>query len=124
MESNSSDTDLELDQVELTASGSGIEYFTVTNNGEQRVVLEGFTLRVMDPETGEVSEEFEGVQVNEGIRVHPGRTVSVGRVPDITDADGRAVKGTFAGGEELGLEAGQQVAILDSGGAVVDTITV
>ena len=124
VESNSSDTDLELDQVELTESGGGIEYFTVTNNGEQRVVLEGFTLRVMDPESGEVSEESEGVQVNEGIRVRPGRTVSVGRVPDVTDADGRTVKGTFAGGEELGLEAGQQVAILDSGGAVVDTITV
>jgi hypothetical protein len=62
--------------------------------------------------------------VIEGIRVRPGRTVSVGRVPDITDADGRTVKGTFAGGEELGLEAGQQVAILDGGGAVVDTVTV
>lgn len=124
VESNSSDTDLELDRVELTESGGGIEYFTVTNNGEERVVLEGFNLRAVDPETGEVSEESEGVQVNERIRVRPGRTVSVGRVPDLTDADGRTVKGTFAGGEELGLEAGQQVAILDSGGAVIDTITV
>jgi hypothetical protein len=124
VQGNSSDVELELDQIELTESGGGIEYFTVTNNGEQRVVLEGFTLRVIDPETGEVSEDSEGVQVIEGIRVRPGRTVSVGRVPDITDADGRTVKGTFAGGEELGLEAGQQVAILDGGGAVVDTITV
>jgi hypothetical protein len=124
VQGNSSDIELELDQIELTESGGGIEYFTVTNNGEQRVVLEGFTLRVMDPETGEVSDESEGFQVNEGIRVGTGRTISVGRVPDITDADGRTVKGTFAGGGELGLEAGQQVAILDSGGAVVDTITV
>jgi len=124
VEGNSSDTELDLDQVELTESGGGIEYFTVTNNGEQGVVLEGFTLRIIDPETGEVSEESEGVQITEGIRVRPGRTVSVGRVPDLTDADGRTVRGTFAGGEELGLEAGQQIAILDSGGAVIDTITV
>ena len=124
VQGNSSDIELELDQIELTESGGGIEYFTVTNNGEQRVVLEGFTLRVMNPKTGEVSDESEGFQVNEGIRVGTGRTISVGRVPDITDADGRTVKGTFAGGGELGLEAGQQVAILDSDGAVVDTITV
>lgn len=124
VEGNSSDTELDLDRVELTETGGGIDYFTVTNNGEQRVVLEGFTLRVVDPETGEVSEESEGVQVTEGIRVRPGRTVSVGRVPDLTDADGRTVKGTFAGGEELSLEDGQQIAILDSGGAVIDTITV
>ncbi len=124
VQGNSSDTNLELDRVELTESGGGIEYFTVTNGGERDVSLQGFTLRVMDPETGEVSDESEGVQVTEEILVGAGRTVSVGRVPDITDADGRTVEGTFGGGAELGLEAGEQVAILDGGGAVVDTITV
>lgn len=124
VQGNSSDTDLELDRVELTESGGGIEYFTVTNNGERGVSLQGFALLVVDPETGEASGESEGVEVTEEIRVRPGATASVGRVPDVTDADGRTVRGTFSGGEQLGLEAGDQVAILDGGGAVVDTITV
>ena len=124
VQGNSSDTDLELDRVELTESGGGIEYFTVTNNGERGVSMQGFTLRAVDPETGEATGESGGVEVTEEIRVPPGATVSVGRVPDLTDADGRTVKGTFGGGEQLGLEAGDQVAVLDGGGAVIDTITV
>ncbi len=120
---NSSDVDLQLDRVELTESGGGVEYFTVTNNGERRADLQGFGLRVIDAETGEASQESEGVEITDSIRVRPGRTVSVGRVPNVIDADGREVRGTFGGGDELGLEPGDQLALLDGGGAVVDTIS-
>jgi hypothetical protein len=40
------------------------------------------------------------------------------------DADGERVVGTFEGGEALGLVPGDQVALLDSGGAVASTSTV
>ena len=120
---NTSDVQMQLDLVELTESGGGVEYFTVTNGGDSRVDLQGFSLRTMDPETGEATQESAGVEITDNVRVRPGRTASVGRVPDITDADGRAMRGTFSGGEELGLEPGDQVALLDGGGAVVDTIS-
>ena len=122
--SNTSDTDIELETVELTESGGGIEYFTVTNRGDDRVTLEGFSLRLVDPESGEVTTDSPGVQVNERTRVGSGKSASVGRVPDAVDADGRVVKGTFEGGENLELQPGETVALLDSGGAVVDTVAV
>ena len=122
--SNTSDTDVELETVELTESGGGIEYFTVTNRGDDRVNLEGFSLRVVDPESGDVNTDSPGVEVNERTRVGSGKSASVGRVPDAVDADGRQVKGTFEGGEELELQPGATVALLDAGGAVVDTVAV
>lgn len=122
--SNTSDTDVELETVELTESGGGIEYFTVTNRGDDRVNLEGFSLRVVDPESGEVTTDSPGVEVNERTRVGSGKSASVGRVPDAVDADGRGVKGTFEGGENLELQTGDTVALLDGGGGVVDTVTV
>ena len=122
--SNTSDTDIELDTVELTETGDGVEYFTVTNNGDDRVNLEGFSLRVVDPKTGDVTSDSPGVEVNERTRVGSGRSASVGRVPDAVDADGREVKGTFEGGEDLQLQPGDTVALLDGGGAVVDTVAV
>ena len=42
----------------------------------------------------------------------------------MVDADGERVAGTFEGGEALDLGPGDQVALLDSGGAVANTITV
>jgi hypothetical protein len=42
----------------------------------------------------------------------------------VVDADGERVVGTFEGGEALELAPGDQVALLDSGGAVASTITV
>ncbi len=122
--SNTSDIEVELETVELAESGGGIEYFTVTNNGDDRINLEGFSLRVVDPETGDVTSDSPGVEVNERTRVRPGRSASVGRVPDVVDADGRSVRGTFEGGEDLQMQPGDTVALLDSGGAVVDTATV
>ena len=120
---NSSDTNVALDQVELTESGGGVEYFTVTNEGNKEVDLQGFSLRVVDPETGEVNDRSAGVQINEKISVAPRESVSVGRAPDVVDANGNEVAGTFAGGQPLRLRPGDQVALLDIGGAVVDTIS-
>ena len=124
VEGNTSDVDVGLDRVEVTESGGGIEYFTVQNRGDRAVNLQGFSLRILDPETGEVTPDSDGVLINDEVRVQPGEEVSVGRVPDVENAEGEQVAGTFEGGQELGLSPGDQLALLDSGGAVADTITI
>ncbi len=121
---NSSDTDVVLDQIELTERGGGVEYFVATNQGAGVVDLEGFSLRVMDPETGEVNEGSAGAQVNQEVLLAPGESASIGRAPNIVDADGDEVAATFSSRESLRLKPGDQVALLDIGGAVVDTITI
>ena len=65
-----------------------------------------------------------GVTINTNIGVKPGQSVSVGRVPDLVDDEGEAVAGTFEGDMPLELAPGDQVALLDPGGAVASTITV
>ncbi len=124
VESNTSDVDVVLEQIELTETGGGIEYFTVENSGRRPVNLQNFSLQVLDAETGEVNPDLPGVTINEAIEVEPRRSVSIGRVPGVVDADGERVVGTFEGGEALELAPGDQVALLDSGGAVASTITV
>jgi hypothetical protein len=124
VEDNTSDVDVEIAQIELTERGGGIEYVSVENRSRRPVDLEGFSLRVLDPETGEVSPDSPGVTINESIEVEPRRGVSIGRVPDVVDADGERVVATFEGGEALELAPGDQVALLDSGGAVASTLTV
>ncbi|CAN5638972.1 hypothetical protein BH24ACT20_BH24ACT20_14940 [soil metagenome] len=124
VEGNTSDVAVDLGQIDLTESGGGIEYFSVRNRSERVVNLQGFSLRVLDPETGEVNPDSDGVLVNDDIQVQPGQEVSVGRVPDVVDAEGNQVAGTFEGGDQLGLAPGDQLALLDSGGAVASTITV
>jgi hypothetical protein len=124
VETNTSDFDVVLEQIELTETGGGIEYFTVQNRGRRPVNLQNFTLRVLDPETAEVNPDAPGVTINEAIVLQPEQSVSIGRVPDIVDADGERVGGTFEGGTALDLAPGDQVALLDSGGAVASTITV
>jgi hypothetical protein len=121
VESNTSDVDVTLEQVELTETGGGIEYFTVQNRSRDPVNLQNFTLRVLDPETAEVNADSPGITINERVVVQPEQSVSIGRVPDIVDADGERVVGTFEGGEALDLGPGDQVALLDSGGAVAHT---
>ena len=124
VESNTSDVDVVLEQIALTETGGGIEYFTVKNRSREPVNLQNFTLRVLDPETAEVNPEAPGITINEAVVVRPRRSASIGRVPDIVDAEGERVAGTFEGGEELDLSPGDQVALLDSGGAVAHTYTV
>jgi hypothetical protein len=121
---NSSDVDVGLERVELAESGGGIEYFTVTNQGDEEADLSGFTLRVQDPDTGEVDAFEGGVEISDAVRLAPGEQVSIGSDADVVDADGREVAGVFSDGDSLALRAGDQVALLDNGGAVVDTISI
>jgi hypothetical protein len=121
---NSSDVDVGLERVELAESGGGIEYFTVTNQGDEEADLSGFTLRVQDPDTGEVDAFEGGVEISDAVRLAPGEQVSIGSDADVVDADGREVAGVFSDGDALVLRAGDQVALLDNGGAVVDTISI
>ena len=124
VETNTSDLDVDLERVELTKTGGGIEYFTVQNRSTQPVNLQNFTVRVLDPETAEVNPDLPGVTINEAVVLQPRQSVSIGRVPRIVDADGERVVGTFEGGGALELSPGDQVALLDSGGAVADTLVV
>jgi hypothetical protein len=124
VEDNTSDIDVVLEQLELTESGGGIEYVTIQNRSTRPVNLQGFSLRVLDPETAQVDPDSPGVTINEAVEIQPRESISIGRAPDVVDADGEQVAGTFEGGEPLDLGPGDQVALLDSGGAVANTITV
>ncbi|WP_143526911.1 lamin tail domain-containing protein [Rubrobacter xylanophilus] len=124
VEDNTSDLDVTLERVTLTRAGGGIEYFTVRNRGSEPVQLQGFSLRVMDPETGEVGPDSPGVVVNQRLTLQPGESASLGRGPEVTDGAGRPVDGTFEGGQRLELAPGDQLALLDPGGAVAATTTV
>ena len=123
VDDNTSDLNVRLDQVQ-TNEGGGIDYFTVTNGSKDPVNLNGFELRVLDPESADVDPSLPGVTVNSDVTVEPGESVSIGRVPDVVDDEGEKVAGTFEGGEELSLAPGDQVALLDSGGAVASTVTI
>jgi hypothetical protein len=123
VDDNTSDVNVRLDQVQ-TNDGGGIEYFTVSNSSQEPVNLSGFELRVLDPENAEVDPDLPGVTVNSDVTVEPDETLSIGRVPDVKDDAGERVAGTFEGGTELNLAPGDQVALLDSGGAVASTLTV
>ena len=124
VEDNTSDYAVVLDQVQTTEEGGGIEFFTVRNQGAGTVNLRNFTLKVLDPESGEVTPGAPGVTINSDIRVKKGQSVSIGRVPDIVDEEGKRVAGTFEGGTALDLAPGDQIALLDPGGAVASTITI
>jgi hypothetical protein len=124
VEDNTSDANVTLDQVQTTDEGGGIEFFTVTNHDPDPRNLEGFTLRVLDPESAEVTPGAPGVTINSDITVKKDESVSIGRVPDVVDDEGKRVAGTFEGGTSLDLAPGDQIALLDSGGAVAATITV
>jgi hypothetical protein len=123
VQDNTSDVNVRLDQVQ-TNGGGGLEYFTVTNGSNVSVNLNGFELRVLDPASADVDPNLPGVTVNSDVTVQPGESVSIGRVPDIKDQKGESVAGTFEGGTQLKLAPGDQVALLDTGGAVASTITV
>jgi hypothetical protein len=124
VEDNTSDANVTLEQVQTTEEGGGIEYFTVQNRGTKSLNLQGFTLRVLDPETAQVTPGAPGVTIDSDIRVEPDQSVSIGRVPDVVDDEGKRVAGTFEGGTSLDLAPGDQIALLDPGGAVANTITV
>ena len=124
VETNTSDVNVVLEQIELTETGGGIEYFKVANGSRRTVNLQNFSLQVLDPETGEVNPDSPGITINEEVELAPQQSVSIGRVPDLVDADGERVVATFEGGAALELNPGDQVALLDSGGAVASTYTI
>ena len=113
-----------LDRVERTESGGAKEHITVINEGDAEADLSGFTLQVQDPETGDTNDSGGRVESGANVRLDPGGQASVGRHPQVKDGNGREVIGTFSKGESLTLRAKGQVALLDNGGAVVDTITI
>lgn len=123
VEDNTSDVNVVIESLQLTESGGGIEYFTVQNRTDQTVDLQGFTVRVLDPETAQVDPDAPGVTINTNVSVPPQESVSIGRVPDVV-ASGQPVQGTFEGGAALDLGPGDQVALLDPGGAIASTTTV
>jgi hypothetical protein len=123
VQANTSDVNVRLDQVQ-TNDGGRLEYFTVSNGGKVPVNLSGFELRVLDPASADVDPNLPGVTVNSDVTLQPGESVSIGRVPDIKDQKGESVAGTFEGGPQLKLAPGNQVALLDTGGAVASKITV
>ena len=124
VESNTSDIDVVIDQIELTETGGGLEYVTISNQSQREVNLQGFSLRLLDPETGELNPDSVGVQINDDVIIQPGESASVGRLPSVVDADGDRVEGVFEGGDALQLAPGDQLALIDSGGAVANTFTV
>ena len=124
VEDNTSDVDVVIETVDLTDTGGGIEFFSVQNRTEGTVNLQGYTLRVLSPEDAQVDPDAPQVTVGSDVRIAPQASASVGRVPDVADADGEPVAGTFEGGTNLDLAPGDQVALLDPGGAVASTFTI
>lgn len=120
VQGNTSDADIVIEQISLDQAG-GVEFFTITNRSDQDIDLQGFSLRISDPETGNATPDSDGVQINEELRVQSGSTVSVGAGPDVTDDDGDRVDGTFQDGEALSLQPQDQLVLLDPGGAVAAT---
>ena len=124
VQDNTSDVDVKLDRLKLTDDGEGVEYLNIRNGSKEPVDLQGYTVRLLDPETGEVQPDSPTLTINSSVEAPAQGSVSVGRAPDVVDADGNQVAGTFEGGEDLKLSPGDQVALLDAGGAVADTTTV
>ena len=124
VEDNTSDVDVVIETVDVTDTGGGIEFFSVQNRTERTVNLQGYTLRVLSPENAQVDPDAPQVTINSDVRIPSQGSASVGRVPDVVDADGEQVSGTFEGGTNLDLAPGDQVALLDPGGAVASTWTI
>ena len=124
VEDNTSDVDVVIETVDVTDTGGGIEFFSVQNRTERTVNLQGYTLRVLSPENAQVDPDAPQVTINSDVRIPSQGSASVGRVPDVVDADGEEVSGTFEGGTNLDLAPGDQVALLDPGGAVASTWTI
>lgn len=109
-----------LAEVQLTGSGGGLEFFAVANESDEELDLEGWSLRMVDPESGRADEGSPGVRVSDSVPVAPGESLSVGRAPGAGGGEG-SVSGLFRGGQRLDLEPGDEVALLDTSGAVAAT---
>ena len=93
------------------------------NHGDGQIAPSGFTLNAVDRATGR-PDATAGIQIIGAVRLVPGQEASLTRTPDLVDADGDQIVGTFAGGELLTVESADQLSLLEEGGAVVDTSSV
>jgi hypothetical protein len=78
----------------------------------------------VDRETSRPDSATAGIQIIGAVRLVPGQEAWLRRTPDVVDADGDQMVGTFTGGELLTIESGDPSSLLDDGGAVVDTSSV
>jgi hypothetical protein len=125
VEGNTSDVDVVIDQFELTEDGKSLEYVDIRNRSKEQVNLQGFTFRVLDPETGDADSSGGEASINDKVAIKPKRSGSVGRDDKVVDSDGEPVDGTFETSDAgLNLAPGDQLALLDSGGAIAFTITI
>lgn len=112
--------ELVLEQVEVT--GDGIQYVTVGNEGEAPVELGGYELVAIEPSTGEAAPDIGSLAVDGEPEVEAGGNISLGLGPDVEDAEGNLVDGTFGGGA-LAPEPGDQIGLVAPDGAVAATFT-
>ena len=124
VEDNTSDVGANIENLQLTDEGGGIEFVTVQNRMDRSVNLRGFTVAVLNPEDAQVDPAAPQVTISSDVRIPSQASASIGRAPDVVDGDGDRVAGTFTGGENLDLAPGDQVALLDTGGAIASTWTV
>lgn len=113
--------ELVLEQVE-PAGGGELRYVTVGNEGEAPVELGGFELVAIEPSTGEAAPESGRLSIDGEPEVEAGGSISLGVAPDVEDAEGNQVDGTFGGGP-LAVEPGDQVGLVAPDGAVAATFT-
>lgn len=113
---------LVLQQVETVAEHGALRSVTIGNEGDSAVDLGGYTLAVVEPSTGEAVPGTRSLTIHGDPMAEPGKPISLGRAPDIEDAEGDQVDGTFGGGALI-LEPGDQVALVDPDGAVSATFT-
>jgi hypothetical protein len=113
--------ELVLQQVE-PAGGGEIKSVTVGNEGEASVELGGYELVAIEPSTGEAAPDSGSLTVDGEPEVDASGNISLGVAPDVEDAEGNQVDGTFGGGP-LAVEPGDQVGLVTPDGAVAATFT-
>lgn len=111
-----------LERAELSEDGNTLEYVTIGNLGADGASLEGYSLNVLDPETGDVIPGPGGLPIQGAPQVAPEGQVVIGANPGVVDEEGEPVDSTFGGDGDLGLAPGDQIALVDDAGAVAATL--
>lgn len=115
------EAELVIEQAE-TAGGGRLQSITVGNEGNSGVGIGDYELASVNPSTGEAAVDSGSLSLDGDAPVEPGDSISLGRGPDVQDAEGNQVDGTF-GGESLNLRPGDQLALVGPDGAVAATFT-
>lgn len=110
-----------LEQAE-TAGGGQLQSVTIGNEGDIEVGIGDYELASVNPSTGEAAVDSGSLSIDGDASVEPGSSISLGGGPDVQDAEGNQVDGTFGGGS-LGLQPGDQLALVGPDGAVTATFT-